>query len=86
MELKNLTLDELKKVSLTLQKEIHEREQEIFEEDCRGLVEHLRDFLDKRYELCCYIEVECEQCYHNTEIDLWDYIENIIDDLERNYK
>ena len=57
MELKNLTLDELKKVSLTLQREIHEREQTIFEEDCKDLAKHLRDFLDKRYELCCYIEV-----------------------------
>ena len=86
MELKNLTLDELKKVSLTLQREIHEREQTIFEEDCKDLAKHLRDFLDKRYELCCYIEVECESCYHNMEFDLWDYMENIIDDLERNYK
>lgn len=86
MELKNLTLDELKKVSLELQREINEREQKIFEEDCEDLAKRLREFLNKRYELCCFVEIECEQCYSNTEIDLWDYMENVIDDLERNYK
>lgn len=86
MELKNLTLDELRKVSLELQREINKREQAIFEEDCKDLAKHLREFLSKNYNLCCYIDVECEQCYCNTEIDLWDYIENIVDDLETNYK
>lgn len=86
MELKNLTLDELKKVSLTLQREIHEREQMIFEEDCKDLAKHLREFFDKNYDLHCYIDIDCESCYHNTEIDLWDYVGNIVDDLERNYK
>lgn len=85
MELKNLTLDELKKVSLELQREINEREQKIFEEDCEDLTERLREFLTKGYDLHCYVDIECDSCYHNTEIDLWDYIENIIDDLERNY-
>ena len=82
MELKNLTLDQLKKVSLELQREINEREQKIFEEDCRDLAKLLREFLDKNYNLSCYIDVDEEY----SEIDLWDYMENIIDDLERNYK
>lgn len=86
MELKNLTLDELRKVSLELQREINEREQKIFEEDCEDLAEHLREFFSKGYDLHCYVDVDCEHCYHNTEIDLWDYMENIVDDLERNYK
>ena len=86
MELKNLTLEDLKKVSLTLQREINEREQKIFEEDCRDLVEHLRDFLDKNYDLHCYIEELCDSCEQYMEFDLWDYMENIIEDLERNYK
>lgn len=86
MELKNLTLDELKKVSLELQREINEREQKIFEEDCRDLAKHLREFLDKNHNLCCYINIECYHCEGDTEIDLWDYIENIIEDLEGNYK
>lgn len=83
MELKNLTLDELKKVALELQKEIKEREVKIFKEDCRDLAKLLREFIDKKYYLCCYVGVDNEEC---DEINLWDYMEDIIDDLERNCK
>lgn len=58
----------------------------VFEKDCKDLAKHLREFLDKRYGLCCYIKEQCDDCEHSIEFDLWEYMEKIIDDLERNYK
>lgn len=79
-------MEELHMAKDRIIQEIEEREDKEFRGDCKNLADTLRDFLDKGHNLCCFVEIECESCYHNTEIDLWDYIENIIDDLERNYK
>ena len=86
MELKNLTLEDLKRVSMELKREINEREQMIFEEDCKDLAKQLREFLDKNYGVYCYIEEQCDNCEHTMEFNLWDYMENVIEDLERNCK
>ena len=85
-ELKNLSLEELRMAKDRITQEIEEREDKEFKEDCKILADTLRDFLEKGHNLCCYIDIECYHCEGDTEIDLWDYIENIIDDLERNYK
>lgn len=86
MELKNLTMEELRIAKQRIEREIEQREDREFKEDCKILADALREFLEKGHELCCFVEVECESCYHSTEIDLWNYMENVIDDLERNYK
>lgn len=85
-ELKNLPMEELRMAKQRIEQEINERVDQEYKEDCKTLANTLRDFLDKGHDLACYIDVECESCYHNIEIDLWDYMENIIEDLERNYE
>jgi hypothetical protein len=84
-ELKNLSMEELCIAKKRIEQEIEEREDKEFKEDCKILADTLREFLERGHELHCYIDVECYHCDRNTDIDLWDYIENIIDDLERNY-
>ena len=86
MELKNLSMEELRMAKQRIEQEINEREDREFKEDCKILVDTLRKIIEKGHNLCCYVDIECDSCYHNTHIDLWDYMENVIDDLERNYK
>ena len=85
-ELKNLSMEELCMTKKRIEQEINERVDQEFKEDCKTLANTLRDFLDKGHDLACYVDIECDYCGRDTEIDLWDYIENIIEDLERNYK
>jgi hypothetical protein len=85
-ELKNLSLEELCFAKKRIEQEIEEREDKEFKKDCKFLAEILTEFLTKGHDLHCYVDIECYHCGGNTEIDLWDYIENIIDDLERNYE
>ena len=85
-ELKNLSMEELRMEKQRIAQEIEERENKMFREDCKTLADTLREFLEKGHDLCCYVDIECDYCGRDTEIDLWDYIENIIEDLERNYK
>ena len=85
-ELKNLSMEELRMAKDKIVQEIDRRVEEEFKEDCKNLADTLREFLEKGHDLCCYVGIECDYCGRDTEIDLWDYIENIIEDLERNYK
>lgn len=85
-EFKNLSLEELHMIKTKITQEIEEREDKEFRKDCKFLAENLRDFLKKGHDLHCYIDIEYDFCERDMEIDLWEYIKNIIDDLERNYE
>ena len=85
-ELKNLSMEELCIAKKRIEQEIEERENKEFKKDCEILADTLREFLEKGHDLCCYVGIECDYCERDTDIDLWDYMENVIDDLERNYK
>lgn len=85
-ELKDLSMEELLEVKQRITREINERVEREFKEDCKTLADTLREFLEKGHDLSCYVAIECDYCERDTEIDLWDYIDSIMENLEKVYK